>query len=81
MLGWRAEGFDVTSKRRADFFQSVVGVHADAKAHAQHALLARYDNVIRAPAPPLFGRGQACRLDPDAKDAEILPHAAQLRRA
>src|SRR5215813_2265128 len=25
----------------ADFFQRVVGVHADAKAHAQHALLAR----------------------------------------
>ena len=25
----------------ADFFQRVVGVHADAEAHAQHALLAR----------------------------------------
>src|SRR6202000_2788781 len=25
----------------ADFFQRVVGVHADAKAHAQHALFAR----------------------------------------
>src|SRR5882672_7507778 len=28
-------------KLLADFFQRVVGIHADAEAHAQHALLAR----------------------------------------
>jgi hypothetical protein len=35
---------DALSRHRkllADLFQRVVGIHADAKAHAQHALLAR----------------------------------------
>src|SRR5271170_6050275 len=35
---------DALSRHRellADFFERMVGVHADAKAHAQHALLAR----------------------------------------
>ena len=40
-------GFDLTNalsghrELLADFFQRVVGVHADAEAHAQHAFLAR----------------------------------------
>jgi len=40
-------GFDLTNtlarhrELLADFFQRVVGVHADAEAHAEHALFAR----------------------------------------
>src|SRR6202008_2507915 len=42
----------------ADFFQRVVGVHADAEAHAQHALLARRERSQHA------GRGLAqVRMD------------------
>src|SRR5262245_51115108 len=42
--GLRLDLADALARHRellADFLQRVVGVHADAKAHAQHALLAR----------------------------------------
>src|SRR5580698_9205687 len=36
-----ADAFAGDAELLADFLEGVVGVHADAKAHAQHALLAR----------------------------------------
>jgi hypothetical protein len=36
-----ADAFAGNRELLADFFQRVVGVHADAEAHAQHAFLAR----------------------------------------